>query len=178
MIDRSPKVSMLFAAASVFVLGMAASAPALAEITSVEPASGLCKAASGPGADVFYFDADYVQNTSTSTQYLTCTVPDIDRAGGASEPTNIFLHFENPSGVAKTFTCVAITRHGGDPSAVSVMSQSVAAGNTHATMNFTAASTPALPLRGFNAYYALSCAIPAEGKMVSIEVNWSGTIPL
>lgn len=177
MIDRSPKVSMLFAAASVFVLGMAASAPALADITSVEPASGLCKAASGPGANVFYFDADYVQNTSTSTQYLTCTVPDMDRAG-ASEPTYIFLHFENPAAVAKTFTCVAITRHGGDASAVSVMSQSVSAGNTHATMLFNSGSTPALPLRGANAYYALSCAIPAEGKMVSIEVTWPGTIPL
>lgn len=150
---------------------------AQATVRSVESASGLCKAASGPGADVFYFDADYVQNTSGAVQYLTCTIPDIDgNSTGGTEPNEILLHFDNPTGAAMTFTCVIISRHGGSPSNAVVLNVEAAANANHVTAAAFSGFEPLVPSRNQNAYYALSCAIPSQGKMVSIETIWPGNL--
>lgn len=163
--------------APVLLAASLASPSAHATVRSTEPASGLCKAASGPGAQVFYFDADYVQNTSSAVQYLTCTVPDIDgNSTGGTEPNEIFLHFENPTSAAMTFTCVIITRHGGDPSNAVVLTVDAPANATHVTTAAFSGFTPLVPSRNQNAYYAISCAIPAQGKMVSVETIWPGNL--
>lgn len=171
------KTTLLCAAASgALALGLGMPATSHATTTAMGGASALCKASSGPGANVFFFSALGATNTSNATQFLTCHVPMIGNSSGA-DSSLIFLHMGNPTAVARTITCVVVSHHFGTTSeAAAVYNFNVAAGNDHFFESLTPSSTPALPARGADAYYVLSCSIPPGTRLVSIRADWPGTI--
>lgn len=152
-------------AITVLVLSAAVSAPqASAAIRMNANAGGVCKAAAGPGANVFYFDSQLVQNTSSSVQYLTCLIPEMNPISTRSA-TDIQVVFKNPTGASISFTCVV--QAGYAPSTVNnaVYVTPVPAGGI-AQINSTGTSTPAIPARASSySPYTLSCAIPAQGQI-------------
>lgn len=171
------KTTLMAAAMSgILVMGLGAGAASYADTHSVNGASSICKAASGPGASVFFFSAVGALNTSNSAQFLTCDVPMLGNTLSA-DANVINLHLDNPTAVARTFTCVVVVHHfGGTPDTSAVYNFNVAAGDNHFFESITSTSTPALPLRGSDSYYTLSCSIPAGTRMNSIRTDWPGTI--
>lgn len=171
------KSTLLYAAAS-GALALGLGVPATSQATvAFGGASALCKAASGPGANVFFFSATGAVNTSNATQFLTCHVPMVGQNSG-SDAQLIFLHMENPTPVARTVTCAVVVHHFGATSeAAAVYNFSLAANDNHFFQSLTPAGTPALPVRGVDAYYILSCSMPAGTKLVSIRADWEGAIP-
>lgn len=161
-------------AATALTLGLAAltSTGASASTYVNRPASGACKAAFGAGASVFYFDAEGAQNTSASTQYLTCSLGDVNSA--ADSISSVSLHFQNPNATAATVTCVIVLAHPGTTRTVASYSINVPAntGTGHYYNQFTSSSTPAIPTRSSSDDgYTMSCAIPAGVKFNTITTE-------
>ncbi|GAB2516327.1 hypothetical protein [Lysobacter humi (ex Lee et al. 2017)] len=161
-------------AASVLVLGAALTFTVSASTNITRPASSICKAAFGAGASVFYFDAEFAQNTSTGTQYLSCSVDDIHDTTSVQSPTNLNLHFQNPNASAATVTCVVVLTHPGLSRSVASYTINVPAntGSAHSFSDIGPGSTPALPARTESLdMYTMSCAIPAGVKFNNISVQ-------
>lgn len=169
-------VSALQATIVTAVLAFAVTVPAAdATIRMNLIGSTACKAASGPGADVFYFDSQFAQNTSTSVQYLTCAIPEINP--NSSRPANdIQVLLRNPTVASMTFTCVI--QAGYSTTGVnSAVYQVVVAANSEGGIYSSTGSTPALPVRNdLFGPYILSCAVPPQGRVDTITAGYPETI--
>lgn len=162
--------------AGLLVVGLGASSTSEAVIYSSNAASGMCKAASGPGAAVFFFSALYAQNTSASTQFLTCALSDPGHTTSGRAITNVNMHLDNPNAAAVNFTCVVQLHHFGASTTSAVYQIPGTANNNHIQANFSSASTPAIPTRGSSdQFYTMSCAMPAGTRLVSIDTVMSET---
>lgn len=149
-------------------------APADAAVRMNLQASAACKAAAGPGADVFYFDTLYAQNTSGSLQYLTCGVPEFN-PGTNRAADRVEVLVRNPTASSMTFTCVLQAGYsvGGVNNAVANVT---VAANSTGVFDFSASTTPALPARTSQyAPYTLSCAVPAQGRIDTVTVQYPET---
>jgi hypothetical protein len=137
----------------------------------------LCKAAAGPGANVFYFDNRYAQNTSASVQYLSCQFVDVYDAT-VNNASAINVAYGNPTAAAATFTCAV--QSGADGYGITntaIVSASAPAGQAFGNFFLYSGSTPAIPLRT-NAFvgYSMSCAVPAQGKITIVEIQIPGSV--
>jgi hypothetical protein len=166
------------ASAAILVAGVLSTPDAKADYRGSGNAGTLCKAASGPGAQVFYFDNRYAQNTSASVQYLSCQFLDVYDYSGTGTATAINIGLANPTASAISFTCV--TQAGTDGylttnSAISTVS--VPANTAFQNIFLNAGTTPALPARP-NSFvgYTVSCAVPAQGKVNMIEIQLPGSV--
>jgi hypothetical protein len=163
-------------AASLIVLcAMSAPQVAHATVAGASGAAAACKAASGPGAAVFYFDSTRALNTSGATQYLTCNVPDVDGFGGfGTDIQEIDLRYSNTTGAPVTITCVLQAINSGVASNL-VGSMTVPANSTDSYLYVFTGSTP-IPVRGDLGFYVLSCAIPPGAALNMIKAYYPGTI--
>lgn len=173
----------LIAASMAALAGIAmpqmASAVAPTTFSGSTGASAACKAAAGPGAQVFYFDTLGALNTSAGTQYLTCNIPDVGMGNGniTSNPiSELDVTYSNPSTASVTFTCVFQVVGLGAGGANAVFSQTVAANTIGSFHVYSTSGTPALPPRADFNNYIMSCAIPAGARLDSLKAYY--TVPV
>lgn len=167
------------------MLNLAAGVVGLAAVLTTTPAdaamrmnlmpSAACKAAAGPGASVFYFDSQYTQNTSSSLQYLTCGVPEINpNSNRAADRIEILIR--NPTASPITFSCVLQAGYSVHGVNNAVVTKEVPA-NTVSVIDLSASTTPAMPARTVMwAPYTVSCAVPAQGRLDLITVQYPETL--
>lgn len=166
-----------------FLVSLMAVALGVASLTATDAAAGtrlnanaggICKAASGPGADVFYFDSQLVQNTSESLQYLTCFIPEMNPDSNRSA-TSIEVAFRNPTEAEIVFTCVIQAGYyQGEVNNSTFVIPVIPGGN--AELYADSSTNPALPFRSsFYSPYTLSCAVPAQGQIGLISVRYPET---
>lgn len=133
-----------------------------------------CKSASGFGTNAFYYDSQYVQNTTNTTQYLTCHIPEIN-PGTARSAEDVQVLLRNPTGATITFTCALQAGYSVNGVNTSVFTINVPA-NDVAVLSAGPASTPALPTRTSQyAPYTMSCAVPGQGRIDAITVGYPET---
>ncbi len=135
----------------------------------------VCKAASGPGAAVFYFSNLYAENTSATIQYLTCAIPDIHET--SELPSIVEIGLQNTKAVSAQFTCVI--QNGWIQSGYTVNTATyvqTAVANGYSNVEASAFSTPALPARSSTfSPYSLSCAMPTGGRLGLVTTSVTGT---
>ncbi len=168
------------AAAIAAILGVTALAipEAKADFRTSGNGGTLCKAAAGPGAQVFYFDNRYAQNTSASVQYLSCQFIDVFDATTPGSAYAINIGYANPTASPTNFTCaVQAGTDGYDVTNTAVVSGTAGANTTFNNFFLNAGSTPARPIRN-NAFvgYTASCAVPAQGKINMVEIQLIGSV--
>lgn len=145
---------------------------ALATVYGYTTGGSACKAASGPGADVFYFTNLSAQNTSGSIQYLSCLYVDVNR-DNATTPSRVLLNLINPTGAPIDFTCALQAGNEGTSSVNTKVIQVTVPANSTAFPNQSGADVPA---RVAYAGYTISCAVPPLGKVALLGVENPGTI--
>jgi hypothetical protein len=170
------KPASLAVASLVVLCAMAAPQVAQATVAGASGASAACKAASGPGASVFYFDTTGALNTSTGIQYLTCNIPDVDGQGGVgTDIQELDLRYGNTTGASVNITCVFQAINAGVASnALYTLTAPANTSDNH--LYIFPGATPALPLRGDLGFYTMSCAIPAGASLNMIKAYYPGTI--
>jgi hypothetical protein len=160
-------------AACVIALGLVGASETVSASTATNSTGGaVCKAAAGPGANVFYFSNLSAQNTSGSVQYLSCM------AGGAYEgtqgqaikPTNVNLNIVNPTAGTPSMTCVLQSGLEGYGTINTVVKTfSIAANDTTYLFNSSGAGIPEAV--NFGAY-TWSCGVPSQVKVAYIGVTY------
>lgn len=168
-----------FTASLVVLCAMAVPQVASATVAGASGAAAACKAASGPGAAVFYFDSMGALNTSNVTQYLTCNIPDVDGGasnGGGSDIQELDLRWSNTTSASITITCVFQAINTG--TATNAVYTLGALANTPDNHRFiyTSSDIPALPARVDQGFYTMSCAIPAGVALNMIKAYYPGNI--
>jgi hypothetical protein len=162
------------AAACVVALGLAGAAATVSASAIATNSTGgvACKAAAGPGANVFYFSNLSAQNTSASVQYLSCM------AGGAFEgtqdtkakPTSINMNVVNPSATTPSMTCVLQSGNEGFGSINSVVkTYNLVASDTFYGFNSFATDIPNAVAYGT---YTWSCGVPSQAKIAYMGVTY------
>lgn len=141
---------------------------ATASVVSNGTGGTLCKAASGPGADVFYFSNLSAENISDSLQYLSCgfnsDINDANEPVATAQALNVAVY--NTTDAVATFTCVVQTGNEGfGVRNTAVYSLDVAA-NDFDFIYSDENEVPAMPAPS-NRFspYTLSCAVPGGGKV-------------
>lgn len=167
-------VALSTAIGGILAIGLGMAGTANAEVYSHNSASGMCKAASGLGSAVFHFNSTYVQNTSNSTQFLTCPIADPGYSTSGRPMSRVSMHLDNPNAVAVNYVCVVQLHHGGSAATSAVYQIPATAFNDHVSADFFDTSTPAVPQRtNSDQYYTMSCSIPAGARLVSIDTALS-----
>lgn len=125
-----------------------------------------CKASFGDGAKLFYFSALYAENTSSSSQFLTCIIPEMN-PGSSRSATQIEVAAINTTGAAVTVTCAISAGYpefGGTVN-TSVYSLNLAANGDDEIVS-NAGSTPAIPARSTRwSPYTVNCIVPAHVRI-------------
>lgn len=145
---------------------------ALATVYGYTTGGSACKAASGPGAAVFYFSNLSAQNTSASTKYLSCMYVDVNR-DNVTSPERVLLNLINPTASPINFTCVLQAGNEGTDIINSQLIEVTVAPNSTAFPNQTGSNIPA---RVAYAGYTISCAVPSQGKVALLGIENQGTI--
>lgn len=155
--------------------GVAALPGAQASLRLNSTAGSICKAASGPGASVFYFSNLYAENTSAAVQYLTCAFPDMNESGEA--PSALEITFKNTTAAAVSYTCVVQSGWLQTGYVVNTASYTRNPGaNAELNVFTTPASTPAMPERGSTfSPYSVSCSVPPGGRFGLVTTLVPGT---
>jgi hypothetical protein len=176
---NSLKTAVLSAAIAAILGATALSIPqAKAAFRTAGNGGTLCKAAAGPGANVFYFDNRYAQNTSASVQYLSCQFVDAYDVTTPGNALYVNIGFGNPTASAATFTCaVQSGTDGYSVTNTAIMSIVVPANTPFSNFYLSSVTTPAIPARP-NSFvgYTASCAVPAQGKVNMIEIELPGSV--
>jgi hypothetical protein len=170
-LNQTIRTTLLSAAiGGIMTVGVAFSPAADAVWRVHNAASSVCKAASGPGAAVFYFDSVGALNTSSTIQYLTCGILDAGATAAGTDFTNIGLHLENRNGVTAQYTCVIQAHHGGSAATNAIYVFNGSANNDHVLFNASSGGSPAIPPRlTVDWYMTMSCAMPTNTVLVSID---------
>lgn len=170
------KTTTLSAIASgLLVLGLGASPTSHASTYVNLSASGACMASSGPGADNFYFSAEYATNTAAVSHYLICDLTMVRRLG-TDTPAELSFHFLNPFTTARTVNCVVYTTHNASGGTDSfAFSHSVATNSAHSSEALLGADVPVTASALH--HLSMSCLVPAGVSVGSILVRLPGNIP-
>lgn len=160
---------------ALLAIGVMALPAAKASLRLNSTAGSICKAASGPGAAVFYFSNLYAENTSTATQYLTCAFPDMNESGEA--PTALEISFQNTTAAAVSYTCVIQSGWLQNGYVVNSATFTKNPGaNSELNVFATSGTTPAMPARGSGfSPYSVSCSVPPGGRFGLVTTLVTGT---
>lgn len=152
--------------------GMLASQDASA-ITAFNTSGGAaCKGASGFGAQLFYFSNLYVQNTNSSSQYISCGFLDFGTDTTTVDANAMNIGFANPTSASITFNCVVQAGTDGYSTVNNAsFSKAVPASSTFTAEYLNSGSTPAIPARpNYFSGYTLSCLVPSQGKLTMLNI--------
>lgn len=161
-------------AACVVALGLVgASATVSATNIATNSTGGVnCKAAAGPGAQVFYFSNLSAQNTSATVQYLSCNAGgsyEGSQSGGVT-PTSVNMNVVNPTATTPSMTCVLQSGNEGFSTVNSVVkTYTLAAFGTDYSFNSFTTGIPAAVAYGG---YTWSCGVPASVKIAYMGVTF------
>lgn len=161
-------------AACVIALGLVgAPATASAATISTNSTGGVdCKAAAGPGAQVFYFSNLSAQNTSASVQYLSCMAGGAYEGlqGAAIKPAFINLNVVNPTTGTPSMTCVLQAGIEGYGTVNSlVKTYTIFASGTDLSFNSSGTGIPDPVSYGA---YTWSCGVPAQLKIAYLGTQY------
>jgi hypothetical protein len=161
-------------AACVIALGLVGGPAMVSAATIATNSTGGvgCKAAAGPGANVFYFSNLSAQNTSASVQYLSCLAGGAYEGsqGAAIKPTNINLNVVNPTATTPSMTCVLQSGlEGYGTTNYLVKTYTIPANDT--TYSFNSSGTSIPDAVSFGAY-TWSCAVPSQLKIAYLGVTY------
>jgi hypothetical protein len=176
-LNQTIRTTLLSAAiGGIMTVGVAFSPVADAVWRVHNAASSVCKAASGPGAAVFYFDSIGALNTSGATQFLTCGLLDAGATVSSTDFDFVGMHLENRNGSSVQFTCVIQSHHGSLAAINAIYVFNGTANDDHVQFNAFDTSTPAIPQRATSDWYmTMSCAMPPNTVLVSIDSTQSET---
>lgn len=156
MAVRSTLATCVVAAGAMMVL------PAVANISGNATGGASCQASNGNGAKLFYFSNLFAQNTSTSSQYLSCNFNDSEDAGGDDAvAANIVVL--NPTGAAFDVTCVIQSGTPGNGTIYTHTKVQTAGASSLTEFIWTAGTIPQRDA-AFNTYSA-SCLMPPQSQL-------------